>query len=176
MTWRQWLGAVLAATAVGTAAPAADTVEAAKPEADVAEARMKQDVTYLASDECEGRGVTTAGIDRAADYVARQFQKAGLKPGGPGGTYFQPFTIRGSKLDAPPKVTLRGPLGQQVELKAGTHYQPMGLSASGAAPAGVVFVGYGITITGKDAYDYYAGQDVEGKVVVVLRDAPRPDN
>ena len=52
---------------------------------------MKSDVTYLASDELEGRGPTTKGINKAADYIADEFKKAGLKPGGVDGTYFQPF-------------------------------------------------------------------------------------
>ena len=51
------------------------------------EARLKKDITYLASDECEGRGPTTKGLDRAADYIANEFKKAGLKPGGVDGTY-----------------------------------------------------------------------------------------
>ena len=41
-------------------------------------ARMLEDIKILASDEFEGRGVGTAGLDKAADYVAEQFQQAGL--------------------------------------------------------------------------------------------------
>src|SRR6516164_1736941 len=55
------------------------------------EARLKRDVTYLASDELEGRGVTTRGVDLAAVYVAAEFKKAGLKPAAEDGSYFQPF-------------------------------------------------------------------------------------
>ena len=46
--------------------------------ADVAaevEARLVRDLKYLTSDECEGRGITTKGIDLAAEYIAREFQK-----------------------------------------------------------------------------------------------------
>src|SRR5207244_2037988 len=79
------------------------------------EARMRRDVTFLASDECEGRGPGTKGIDKAADYIAGEFQKAGLKPGGVNGTYFQPFTVAGTaKLEGPNVVRLRGPLGQEI--------------------------------------------------------------
>src|SRR2546421_11821729 len=64
--------------------------------------RLKRDLTFLASDECEGRGIGTHGIDLAADYIARAFQEAGLKPAAPEGGYFQPFTIRdGSRLVGP---------------------------------------------------------------------------
>ena len=55
---------------------------------DAIEAQMRKDITYLASDELEGRGVTTKGINLAADFIASEFQKAGLKPAGADGTYF----------------------------------------------------------------------------------------
>src|ERR687885_1016488 len=54
-----------------------------------AEARLRRDVTFLASDQCEGRGPTTRGIERAAEYIAEQFRTIGLKPGAEG-SYFQP--------------------------------------------------------------------------------------
>src|SRR5687767_11959946 len=53
--------------------------------------RMQKDVYCLASPECEGRGVETKGIQKAADYIAAAFQKAGLKPAMKDGSYFQPF-------------------------------------------------------------------------------------
>ena len=31
---------------------------------------------YLASDELEGRGIDTKGLDKAADYIAKQFAEA----------------------------------------------------------------------------------------------------
>src|SRR5437763_15833696 len=58
--------------------------------------RMKADLQFLTSDECEGRGPGTKGIDLAADRIAATFKKAGLKGGMKGGSYFQPFQLRGS--------------------------------------------------------------------------------
>jgi hypothetical protein len=50
---------------------------------------------------------------------------------------------------------------------------PLGLSASNQVEAELVFAGYGITA--KDyGYDDYAGVDVNGKIVVVLRYEPPP--
>ena len=43
------------------------------------EARLSESATLLASDEFEGRGPGTKGIDLAADYIAKQFADAGLK-------------------------------------------------------------------------------------------------
>ncbi|MGE3840554.1 MAG: M20/M25/M40 family metallo-hydrolase [Vicinamibacterales bacterium] len=46
----------------------------------------------LSSDEFEGRGIGTQGLERAAAYVADQFKAAGLAPGGDAGTYMQSFS------------------------------------------------------------------------------------
>ncbi len=145
------------------------------PPAAASEARLRRDVTYLASDELEGRGVTTRGINLAADYIAAEFKKAGLKPGGPDGSYFQPFTMPGAVLVAPSTLKLRGPDGQTIELKPGVQFQTQGVSGSGQVSGGVVFVGYGIT-SKEPALDEYADVNVTGKVVVILRDTVRPDN
>ncbi|WP_456406682.1 M20/M25/M40 family metallo-hydrolase, partial [Caldithrix abyssi] len=51
--------------------------------------RMLQDIRYLASDELEGRGLGSEGLEKAARYIAEQFKKAGLQPGADDGTYFQ---------------------------------------------------------------------------------------
>src|SRR5262245_41361303 len=59
-------------------------------------ARLRSDLTYLASAECEGRGPGTAGIDKAADYIAESFRKAGLKGAMADGSFFQPFAIKGA--------------------------------------------------------------------------------
>jgi Zn-dependent M28 family amino/carboxypeptidase len=144
-------------------------------EENVSEARMRKDVFFLASDECEGRGVTTQGINLAADYIANEFKKAGLQPAGADGTYFQPFPMSGaSKLESPNSLVLVGPNGQEIELKLEQHFMPMGLSRAGKANAPVVFAGYAATT--KNGYDDFKDIDVAGKVVVVIRKTPRSGN
>jgi len=135
--------------------------------------RMSKDITFLASKECEGRGVSTEGIQRAAHYIVQEFRKAGLKPGGPGGSYFQRFDVKGpGRLESPNALQLVGPKGEKIDLKRGKDFQVMGLSGSGKVSAPVVFAGYGAAATGF-AYDDYAGVDVAGKVVVIIRRTPR---
>src|SRR5580765_5122028 len=58
------------------------------------ETRIMTDIYYLTSDECEGRGSTTAGIHKAADYIAGRLKQAGLQPAGVNGTYFQPYEFK----------------------------------------------------------------------------------
>ncbi len=163
--------AALLACLVGAWALRADTQTAV-------ETRLRRDITFLASAECEGRGVHTQGINQAADYIVEEFKKAGLKPGvaQPNPGYFQPFTITGEARQGQTNtLSLRGPLGQQIELRLGTDFQPLNLSGKGKVSAPVVFVGYGVSAEDLN-YDDYRGADVAGKVVIVLRKTPRPDN
>jgi hypothetical protein len=134
--------------------------------------RLRSDLTFLASDECEGRGPGTAGIDRAADYIAAAFKQAGLKGAMPDGSYFQPFTIKGDpELGRDNAVALAGPNGP-TSLRLGLDFQPLGLSGGGAGEGPVVFVGFGATVP-KAHYDDFHGVDVAGKVVLLIRKVPR---
>src|SRR5579862_5151214 len=49
---------------------------------------LRKDLSYIASDQLEGRDTPSRGLDLAADYIAEQFRAAGLEPG-VGGSYFQ---------------------------------------------------------------------------------------
>ena len=142
------------------------------------EARMLEDIKYLAGEECEGRGVTTKGINLAADYIAAKFKEAGLKPAN-GTAYFQPFELNsGSKLVGGAetnRLVLKGPQGQAIELELGKHFNVLGFGGSGEIEAPIVFVGYGLTAP-EQKYDDYAGLDVAGKIVVVLRNVPRQNS
>lgn len=57
--------------------------------------KLMEHVAYLAAPELEGRGVGTAGLQKAADYVADAFAAAGLRPGGDDGTFHQRFKVNG---------------------------------------------------------------------------------
>jgi len=136
------------------------------------ESRIMSDIYYLTSDELEGRGSTTEGINKAADYIAGQLKKAGLQPAGVDGTYFQPydFKLAGPRLgnDNFVKFTIAG---NTIEVPK-TTMQTLGAGNAGVLnDAGIVFVGFGIT-SDEPKYDDYDGIDVEGKVVIILRKAP----
>jgi len=134
--------------------------------------RIKKDVFYLASDECEGRGLKTDGINKAADYVAAGFKAAGLKPAMADGSYFQPFTIKESFLElGPHKLILTGRDGKEIDADFNKSFCVCGMSAKGTVGGGVVFAGFGISADTK--YDDYADLDVRNKVVIVLRQNPR---
>src|SRR5215510_75904 len=58
--------------------------------------RWWKHVSFLADDALEGRNTGSEGHRKAAEYVAQQFQAAGLKPAGVGSGYIQPvkFNVR----------------------------------------------------------------------------------
>jgi hypothetical protein len=58
------------------------------------ETRLKQTVEYLASDELQGRGPRTEGIDRAAEYISKRMGKMGLKTDLFQGSPYQSFYVR----------------------------------------------------------------------------------
>ncbi|MFO0840981.1 MAG: M28 family peptidase [Gemmataceae bacterium] len=156
-------GAVALAVALAATGSAATREELNR----AAVERMRKDIFFLASPQCEGRGATTKGLKRAGDYIAAEFKRIGLKPGYQGG-YFQPYAIAG----AVGSLELVGPQGQKITLKQGAQFIPLGHDQKGVAAGPLVFAGYGVSCSDPE-YDDYAGLDVKGKVVVLLRDTPR---
>ena len=139
--------------------------------ADSSAAELTGHVRFLSSDELMGRGVDTAGIQQARDYIGEQFKKYGLLPGGDGATYFQGVeVVTGAKLKEGSELTIA-----DLRLIPDRQWAPLGFSASGKADGELVFVGYGITAEDY-GYDDYAGADVKGKIAVVLRYEPPPKN
>jgi Peptidase family M28/PDZ domain/PA domain len=145
------------------------------------EARLARSAKYLSSDELEGRGVGTKGLNLAADYIAAQFREIGLKTDLFDGTPFQRFQmVTGATLGADNHIEFVGPKETEAKsartpLKLGQDFNPLAIGGSGKFDLPLVFVGYGIT--SKDPkYDDYAGADVKGKAVIVLRHQPQQSN
>jgi hypothetical protein len=153
-------------------------VSLADDNAAASEKRLLADISYLASDDLEGRGITTQGINKAADYIAAEFAKAGLKTDLYEGTPFQKFKMPQAARLGPAEsnsLTLIAPPAKNwdpKEQEAGKIFNTLVAGGSGKFDGPVVFAGYGISAPELD-YDDYAGLDVSGKVVVVLRKEPQ---
>lgn len=146
-----------------------------------AEFRMQQDVRYLAADAREGRGPGTAGIDDAAQYIAEEFRRIGLKPAPNAHGYFQKFSITNEpELEPNPTLKFTKSDGGVISLNTVTDFSPLSIGDSGSfAGREIVFAGYGITAKDESLkldYDDYAGMDVKGKVVLILRREPQMDD
>ncbi|WP_433932337.1 M20/M25/M40 family metallo-hydrolase [Sorangium cellulosum] len=164
-----------------SAPPASKPAAAAAPAAPVsidldpaAEARIKGDVTYLASPELAGRATGEPGADRAAEFIARQFAELGLQPlggGRDGGAkaYMQAFDARVGADVAPAALVVQR-AGRKQSVEAGKLVTADG-SASGAISGPAVLVGHGVTAPAL-SWDDYGGRDIEGKIAVVLDGAP----
>lgn len=145
---------------------------------EASEKRLLADISYLASDELEGRGISTQGINKAADYIAAEFAKAGLKTSLYDGTPFQKFKMPATtKLGPADKntLTLFAPAAKNWEPKVqevGKIFNTLLAGGSNKFDGEVVFAGYGISAPDL-GYDDYEGIDVKGKVVVVIRKEPQ---
>jgi hypothetical protein len=54
-----------------------------------------QHIKVLSADEYEGRGPGTKGEELTVKYLTEQYQRLGLKPGNPDGTYVQKVPLVG---------------------------------------------------------------------------------
>jgi hypothetical protein len=136
---------------------------------------LRVQIRYLASDELQGRGSGTEGNRKAAVYIANELRRYGVAPAGDGGDYFQPFQfVSAVKLGPGNALALEGEGLGPSKLEVNTDFRPLGFSSSGSVSGPLVFAGYGISAPDKN-YDDYAGIDVAGKVVLILRFAPDGD-
>jgi hypothetical protein len=129
-------------------------------------APLAADVAWLADDAREGRGLGTAGLRAAADYVARAFADAGLEPATPGGDFLQRFEMPVAIAVTDAQLGIEG-----VPLERGPDYEAFAGSADAELEAELVFAGYGISDS-EAGYDDYTDIDVDGKIVLVLDHGP----
>src|SRR5258705_9664070 len=165
---------LLAATAlVLTAVPLA-----AQSTATFSPQRLAQHVQTLGSDAFEGRAPATAGETKTITYLSDQFARAGLQPGGDlvngKRQWTQAVPLLKSEWQAAPQtsITIAGkatPLtqGDQITVRAPTNGDK-GISFDGAP---LVFVGYGVKAPER-GWDDFKGQDLRGKIMVVLVNDP----
>jgi hypothetical protein len=137
--------------------------------------RIKAHVAYLASDRLEGRGPGTRGEFLTTEYLAAQFQKAGLKPIGERSTYFQPVPL--VRVITSPKSTLQAVKGETtLDIPCEKGFSGMSQTQRELEEfnAEAVFVGHGITAP-EFEWDDYQDEDVKGKIVVLFTNEP-PSN
>ncbi|MBM3967859.1 MAG: M28 family peptidase, partial [Planctomycetes bacterium] len=163
----------IAILAVEDAAIEDDAAVTVKTEA---ESRIYKDISYLASDELKGRAAETPGLKLAADYIAKRYSELGLQTDLFDGKPFQEFQLNGNPgaSSETNQLKITKPDGTVIELSLGDQFQPLSLGSNGNFNAPLVFAGYGITANDDTIkYDDYAGLDVQGKVVLVLRKEPQ---
>lgn len=128
---------------------------------------LKKSIYFLASDSLAGRFPGTRGDVAASAYIATLFKETGLTLYQKNG--FQNFdVITRQELGKKSSLKING-----KKLKVHQDFMPFPISANGKVTGDVVFAGYGFDIK-NDTFQWndYAGLDVKGKVVLLLRGAP----
>ncbi|HEV8003886.1 MAG TPA: M28 family peptidase [Planctomycetaceae bacterium] len=138
------------------------------------QSHLLKDIKYLASDELEGRGIGTDGLNKAADYIREQFKDAGLDVTRVKGGAFQFFKMTTKAiLGSPNSLKFIGPDGKVIELKQDVDFVPASFGGGGKFSGDVVFAGYGLD---DPNYKDFKDVDVKGKVVIVMRRNPRQED
>jgi Zn-dependent M28 family amino/carboxypeptidase len=153
---------------VSTASESADL----KPAFDSIQANdIMEHTKVLSSDEYEGRGPGTKGEELSVKYLTEQFQRLGLKPGNPDGTYVQKVPLAGFTAQATASFSAGG---KKINLQFPKDYVAVSrrfVPESKVENSDMVFVGYGV-VAPEYGWDDYKGVDVRGKTIVMLINDP----
>jgi len=124
-------------------------------------AQLRNYLTFVASDEMEGRDTPSRGLDTTAKFIAMNLTRWGFKPAGDDGTFFQKIALKRDALDA--AKTTAEVNGQKFTFA--DDFLPSAVAGTISGP--LVYVGNGWVIKSKNL-NPYEGIDVKDKVMVVL--------
>lgn len=156
-----------------TAASASAMPPARHAELKIDPDRLNAYVRELSDDRYEGRAPATPGEDLAIAWIAAQFQRLGLEPAGPNGSWFQDVPLM--------KFIRKGPAASRFHVGGAdwapapgddilvNSIRPVAHAQIDGAP--LVFVGYGVNAPER-GWDDFKGVDLRGKIMVVLVNDP----
>jgi aminopeptidase YwaD len=157
--------------------------DTAAPEPGLAdEARLLEHVRTLSSDEYGGREPGTEGGQLAEAYIEDHFTALGLEGAGDDGGFRQHFPLQRYTVSGPSELSIDG-----TDYSEGSSYELFLYSGAAEVEGELVFVGYGLTVPPFDPADYpgcpvdpagyddYRGQDLAGRIAVVMRHGPNDD-
>lgn len=133
---------------------------------------IMQHTRVMSADEYEGRGPGTKGEELTVKYLTEQYQRLGLKPGNPDGTYVQKVPLVGFTGAPTASFTVEG---KQLNLTFPQDYVAVSrrfVPESKVENSDMVFVGYGV-VAPEYGWDDYKGLDVRGKTIVMLINDPQ---
>lgn len=133
------------------------------------EAKIKANIKYISGDEFEGRAPGSKGGEAAAQYIADELKRIGVKPANKG-SYFQPVSLFAVKSNPNTVLEVGG-----AKYKFGDEF----VGSTGAQTANVsvsadlVFVGYGIDAPEQKWNDFKGNAaDYRGKILVMMVNDP----
>ena len=167
-----------AAACTSTQSQATNDVDSVAPSpvaaaaATITEADIRRHIGVIADDSMLGRDTPSPGLEKTAAYVAKQFERFGLRPGGDNGTYYQRYEISRRQLDAEASylalttgaTTSRASFARDVYLASGI-------------PGGSPITAPVYVIGGTGALDARIPAEADGRIVLLVLDysetAPR---
>ena len=167
----RWYAASALALVAGSALAA--TTSAISPQ------RLSDIDRTISSDAFEGRGPATRAETKTINFIADQFKSAGLQPAGDTvngqRSWFQNVPLLESELTGTPRFTLNLGNGRSIPLTQGNEIAlraPLnGQNNIDLSNVPLLFVGYGVSAPER-RWDDFKGQDVKGKLLVVLINDP----
>jgi Zn-dependent M28 family amino/carboxypeptidase len=135
---------------------------------------IKSHMSFLADDLLEGRETGSQGHEIASLYIAGEFAKYGLQPGGDDNTYIQRINFRKGLLvqESPRFEVQAGDDSFELSYPDDFLSSPNLVAEQASVSGSIVFVGYGIHAP-ELGHDDYADLDVDGKIVVALSGKPK---
>ena len=176
MKVRQLRNVLLAAAALVIAAPVFAAQYPGHPVTtpDINAADVSARDKAISDDVFEGRGPGTVNGEAAAQWIADEMKRIGLKPGYRG-SYFQPVPAVNITLDAAKSSLVFDTPQGAVNPKFpddDVYWTPQFKSGEVTVKGSpLVFVGYGV-VAPEYGWNDYAGVDVKGKTVVILINDP----
>jgi hypothetical protein len=144
-----------------TKSAVAVTTAAARGVDTISAAQLKNYLSFIASDEMEGRDTPSRGLDTTAKFIAMNLERWGFKPAGDDGSFFQKIVLRRDQLDgAHSSAEING-----QKFNFGDDFLPNAVGANLTGP--LVYVGHGWVVKSKNI-DAYQGIDVKDKIIVVF--------
>jgi hypothetical protein len=129
---------------------------------------LKEWLTYISSDDLEGRAVYTTGIGLAAAYLEDHIHAWGLKPAGDHGSYLQTVRVIGVKTARHSTVTVEaGGESRTFSDGDGVTFPAFVGGKRQVTLDRVQFAGYGLDAPAANVQDY-KGLDVKGAAVIYL--------
>lgn len=169
---RSWRAALLAAAfATQATQPALAATDLTAALGSITTNDLARHTRALASDTMEGRAPGGRGEELAVQYVADQFQKLGLEPAGPGGSWFQEVPLVGIKSEVTAQLR-RGAVAEDWQFPQDfVAWSRHAVPRVTVAQSELVFVGYGV-VAPEYQWDDFKDVDVRGKTLVMLVNDP----
>jgi Zn-dependent M28 family amino/carboxypeptidase len=142
------------------------------PSAQAPAAKWWAHVSYLADDAMKGRDTGSPEHRKAAEYIAREFERAGLAPGGTKG-FLQPVPFRSRRINEPKSsLSLVHQDGRVVPVVLGDEAMfSMRIEPAANVDAPIVFAGYALQVP-EAKHDDLKGLDLKGKIVLHITGGP----